>query len=552
MANIRRILLSVFGLLFTVLVIGPLGSVIYENYYSRPSPELVTLAAKFWPWLLTATIAIAIVNIWAVWDKRRRRLKSEQQSYEQAFAIVKPIEELAPEDLGFEQLSIGAVGDPHFRPFYNLYINRKAIPVANLQADHPEPALTEADLASVLKDGRGLVIVGQPLDGKSRSLYEIVKSVGGFTVVTPHKDKPVPSDDLFAVLKGKRVMLLVEDLNDYVGATVDMSEFCRKLTQHAQNWSVAATCRDGPELLVVREAAGLGLRRFYENISLKVSLVQPSVEDKERLAQAIGRPWMSELSGLYPTLGSITMAQPLEAMRDRFQLLTNLQKDTLRACKLLVAGGVIPFTYSRLQAVVEMIFLRETHDLRDCLDELASQAFLRRPVHQGSFMGEPAYIMAAVDYIDGRRPSDDFVELEHVLESLGDTGGLISLAVTYSLSLELNEEARNILDRVLGIDPLNTIAWYNKGVMLSTAGKFDEGINAFDECLRLRPDDEGAWVARGWAFHRQGRHEKEIQSYDEALRLNPNHVDAWINKGLALGHLGRRKEELDALQNAID
>ena len=41
----------------------------------------------------------------------------------------------------------------------------------------------------------------------------------------------------------------------------------------ASNWTVASTCRDRPELDVVREAVKGGLSRLYEEIPVKARLV---------------------------------------------------------------------------------------------------------------------------------------------------------------------------------------------------------------------------------------------------------------------------------------
>jgi hypothetical protein len=120
----------------------------------------------------------------------------------------------------------------------------------------------------------------------------------------------LPRDEHFSLLKGERVILLLEDLQNYVGRQLGLLEFHKKLVDYASSCVVASTCRDGPEQKVVEQS----LNRLYEGIDLKLRLVSPTTEDKELLVRSIGEDWHSERSDDYPTLGSITMERPMEAM----------------------------------------------------------------------------------------------------------------------------------------------------------------------------------------------------------------------------------------------
>ena len=86
--------------------------------------------------------------------------------------------------------------------------------------------------------------------------YEVVAGLRGWTVVSPKRDRSTPLSDVFEVLlAGRRVVLLLEDLNDYAEAALDLGTFCGPDgLGHTASWTIAATCRDGPELGVVREA----------------------------------------------------------------------------------------------------------------------------------------------------------------------------------------------------------------------------------------------------------------------------------------------------------
>lgn len=95
----------------------------------------------------------------------------------QQFALVKPAESLEPEHLGFETATPGSSIEPGRRPFYEAYVPRMAA------TDSPNQRnggiYDEATLAEELCSGRDLVLLGQPLDGKSRTLYEILSRAAG-------------------------------------------------------------------------------------------------------------------------------------------------------------------------------------------------------------------------------------------------------------------------------------------------------------------------------------------------------------------------------------
>jgi hypothetical protein len=74
----------------------------------------------------------------------------------------------------------------------------------------------------------------------------------GYKILRTKKEEKVPDEDTFSLLlQGKRVVLLLEDLNDYVDRELDLREFGEWLGRHASSWVVTSTCRDGPELRAV-------------------------------------------------------------------------------------------------------------------------------------------------------------------------------------------------------------------------------------------------------------------------------------------------------------
>ena len=399
---------------------------------------------------------------WSWLDQRRRQQDLQQNDRRQQFSLLKHARELLPEDLGrYQVVKPGEQPDLQHRPFYPLYIDRQAMPYDHGNVEIASSSRhTEATLAQGLKDGVGFILLGQPLSGKSHTLYNIIKRMDEFDVVKLLKNGQIFLDNAFSLLEGRKVVLLLDDLNDWVNTTTDLLDFRDKLSCHAASCVVAATCRDGSELGVVKSALGTGLHRFYEDIPLKLRLLPPTNEDKERLARGIHKNWDSATSAQFPTLGSITMAESMVAMSLRFGSLLPEQQDTLRGLQLLASAGVLPFTTQHLQPVLQHIFQRQNLHLADCLRALTEQAFLRPPITQDRINPEPAYLRQVVTYVEGKSPEDDFVPLLNVLVKLRDAEGLNDMGIV-RLWEDDYELAEACFEQALAIEPENPLFWIN-------------------------------------------------------------------------------------------
>lgn len=356
----------------------------------------------------------------------------------------------------------------------------------------------------------------------------------GYRVVGPSPSKGMPLDEDFSLLEGERVILLLEDLHNYVGRQVDLLEFHRKVVDHASSCVVASTCRDGPEQKVVETS----LRRFYEGIDLKLRLVPPTTEDKGHLAKSIGEDWDPEKSDDYPTLGSITMERPMEAMALRFNNLLHERPhdaDTLRALKLLSAAGILPFTHRRIEAVLRRILGRHEIHLHDQLRILAEQSFLQHwEPREGTVQPEPAYLGDAVTYTEGKEPKDDFPKLADVLEDIDDHRGLNYLGINYftlqdyERTLDCFKRATKILVKLKGREHPDTLRMRsNVGVAMKRQGDLDSALKIYEEVLEdqksvLGPrhhDVASTLLNIGSLLRDKGLYHEVLPRYQEALDI---------------------------------
>ena len=69
------------------------------------------------------------------------------------------------------------------------------------------------------------------------------------------------------------------------------------------------------------------------------------------------------------------------------------------------------------------------------------------------------------------------------------------------------DEAINVFDKVLAIEPNNTGALNNKGLVLGSLGRYDEAIVYFDKVLAIDPNNTNALDAKEFVLYltRQGK-----------------------------------------------
>src|SRR5215211_1553172 len=324
MSRLYGLLSSLWGKILSgtfSLLMGVLGSYVYDEL-SKPKGSSLKLnlgdllrPSSLGIILLFAALTYLLLGLLRFFTQRAHRRHEARGSFD----LIESASKLSPGYLDFQVTSPGEPVPLDRRPFYeSVYVHRIAVPYRERPEENPHTEYEEAQLARFLKEGGGFVLLGPPLDGRSRTLYEILKNLEDHVVVVPKANEKVPSDEAFSLLlKDRQVVLLLDDLTRYVDAEVDLREFWERLGRHISSRVVAATCRDGPELSAVRDAQEQSLKWFYDWIPLKLSLVKASSEEKRWLAGRIGnardeRDWEE-----FPELGHVAMEDPMNQMRGR-------------------------------------------------------------------------------------------------------------------------------------------------------------------------------------------------------------------------------------------
>ncbi len=146
------------------------------------------------------------------------------------------------------------------------------------------------------------------------------------------------------------------------------------------------------------------------------------------------------------------------------------------------------------------------------------------------------------------------------------------------------EEAIQIFDKVLAINPRNETAYYSKGQIFRLTGRMEEALAAYEMAIIINPnwwrvyagkamlyenqknDAEAIkWYQRAiktnpnivilyfrlaYIFHMSGREEDAISYYDRCIAVDPSFSTAYLNKGVLLKSQGKSAEALALYQKA--
>ena len=89
------------------------------------------------------------------------------------------------------------------------------------------------------------------------------------------------------------------------------------------------------------------------------------------------------------------------------------------------------------------------------------------------------------------------------------------------------DEAIQIYDEIIKIDPDNLRGWLNKAYDLEEMGKYNESLACINEGIRLAPNDpniDSAWNQKASFLREHGNFTDAIKAYNESIRLNPDRI----------------------------
>lgn len=132
----------------------------------------------------------------------------------------------------------------------------------------------------------------------------------------------------------------------------------------------------------------------------------------------------------------------------------------------------------------------------------------------------------------------------------GRVSTLVNLAAT-RIELSRPQEALDVADQVLAIEPDNFDAWFHRGTALGHLGRHEEALANFEKALALDARHAEPWLRHGQVLQRLKRPAQALGSYERALAIDPSLAQAWSYRGGILQEMKRLTEAAHAFEQAI-
>ncbi|KAM3130405.1 hypothetical protein pb186bvf_017504 [Paramecium bursaria] len=116
--------------------------------------------------------------------------------------------------------------------------------------------------------------------------------------------------------------------------------------------------------------------------------------------------------------------------------------------------------------------------------------------------------------------------------------------------LKRNEEAIQMYDKAIELHPLSVQAYNNKGDSLCQLNRNEEAIQNYDIAIEWRPQFAQAYNNKGACLHQQKQYEEAVKMFDQAIKLNPKFYEAYFNKGYVSYYKGNSLVSLNQLDEA--
>jgi tetratricopeptide (TPR) repeat protein len=242
-----------------------------------------------------------------------------------------------------------------------------------------------------IRNNENLLVIGHPLAGKTRAIYQALKGLRrGFFVLIPKITDVRPDDfNIPWFFKGSaRRMVLLDDIDKFAVKQIfeyQLLEFIKR------GDTIIGTCRSGDEYDVLCKKMESQLQVFGDPIRIE----KVTSETAKQVAEKAGVEVPDTFDG---NIGSVFV--PLNTMVQRYRECDSEEKGILRSVRRLYEAGVYEgreiFDQMRVRLVSEECegIRKKEHEWRGLIDGLVRQGFLERV--DGDFTVEETYLQTII------------------------------------------------------------------------------------------------------------------------------------------------------------
>jgi tetratricopeptide (TPR) repeat protein len=161
------------------------------------------------------------------------------------------------------------------------------------------------------------------------------------------------------------------------------------------------------------------------------------------------------------------------------------------------------------------------------------------------------YLLATALQTAGRPQAEVVTQFRRALEHRPDYVNAITQLAVIALANRRMDEARQLIEETIRLEPKNPGPRQNLGAYWVQAGKPDEAIRHFEAALALDPKSTGARLELGKIYLNQSRHEEARVHYEARARIDHWNPDAQTDYGTLLTNLGQLDEARRYLERAL-
>ena len=404
-----------------------------------------------------------------------------------------------------------------------------------------------------------MLILGSPLAGKTRSVYQSLKNINKIiNIAYPkhHVNDIIYLQEQINLISKKKRIIILDDINLY-------NEIKLLIPSIIKNSLIIATCRSGDEFNQLKQTLENEINLFK---IIKIDKIEK--ENCGNVAKELNLEIPKHFDG---NIGSLFM--DLEAMKTRYNSLSNVEQEIMQIIKLLNFAGLY---YDKEDYYIDHIKLvGKIFELN--LSKLGWDNNLKKLEAKElliSFKKDKISVDEAyLDFIDDSNfDKHDF--LKNIINVLDDYNALLLIGkkiqryfnlITNYMSPELSvsaltkainlkndlyeayilrgnayshlnrfEDAMNDLDKCSSLRPHYPDIYYVKGLINYRLKRFNEAIKNFNIAIELESDSQilyRYYDGRGGAYMRLKKYDEAMIEFKKAISINPNRGEFYNNLG---------------------
>ncbi|MBZ0201762.1 MAG: tetratricopeptide repeat protein [Ignavibacteria bacterium] len=440
-----------------------------------------------------------------------------------------------------------------------------------------------------LMQNKNTLIIGQPLSGKTRAVFNAIKHIDRKLHVLMPRCVPMPVFELpkdYFFKKGK--IIFIDDLQHYIEKQENYHLLFKKAQQ--KNIPIIAACHSGKDFRKVKNKLteqNLIVDMFFGDGVLEMEKL--SAEDGRKVAEKLGMLWDSvKFNG---TIGSIFMR--LSQMETRFDTCDNVEKTILRVmrnlylCGIYEDNNIIRIAWIKRASLTQELEAKE-FEWSGWMKVLEEKEFLK-VIAGGKIWAEDAYLQHVI------KPEAEYSRLDlftsaidifyddpEVLQMIGDRMYEIALddaqvkdyldssIKAFERILELIKDTKEI-SRLIKVKQSLGKAYSSLSYIQDTVGNSEIAVGHFNELLALVSREANPYeyarikmrignAYRVFTFieNIEESCQRSINAYNEALEIftiedNPLDLALTLNNlGSAYQLLAESKDHVANYRKSLD